>query len=272
MVARIRLLQLAVGIVNLSIVALAFTSIWPFPSGQFKVNLPSTENDVDWSVTDGIVHVSAPFSVENYGYYDVKDLVVSYSVTNDTLFLLAGDNITVGDIPAGQVTSSSIDFQFDLLNLLDAGVWMLFHDNLLRFHIEVSCLYTMELVVFEATYQAQIFWDALIKSFGVMDITYQSTPPAPGDPISVTVDYWLHTSSRLAGLPGATVVARFYGDGVLIGNGSGAVRLGDNYTDSLVMSVDPQLSSEYSIVLELHVAGFTFYRTFVAPSLSGLIP
>src|SRR4030042_414452 len=104
MVARTRFLQLAIGVVNFAIVALAFTSVWPFPSGQFKVDLPSTD-EVDWEVVDGVGHVAT-----------------SYSVANDSLYSLAEDDIIIGDIPAGQVTHSSIDFQFDLIRLFNQGI------------------------------------------------------------------------------------------------------------------------------------------------------
>jgi len=266
------MLQLAVAVVNLSIVALAFTSIWPFPSGQFKVNLPSTD-EVDWSVEDGIVHITAPFSVDNFGFYDVKDLQISYSVTNDSLYQMADDSIAIGDIPAGQVTASSIDFQFDLIALFDSGVqWMVFHDDLIRFYVEVSCMYTMELVSFDASYQVQVPWDALIKSYGVSDVAYPSTPPPPGDPISVTVDYWLDTSGRLAGMPDSVVTVSYYGDGVLLGGTSATIGVGSNYTDSVQISVSPELHTQYYVVLEMEVAGFTISRTVVAPSLSGVLP
>ena len=272
MVARTRFLQLAIGVVNLAIVALAFTSVWPFPSGQFKVDLPSTD-EVDWEVVNGVVHVTAPFSIDNHGFYDVKDLTVSYSVTNDSLYSLAEDDISIGDIPAGQVTPSMIDFQFDLMTLFNQGIqWMVFHDDLLRFHVEVSCLYTMELVVFEASYEVQVPWLALIRGYGISDISYPSTPPPLGDPIEVTIDYWLHTSSKLAGLPNAAVTISYYGDGALLGETTAAIQLGSNYSDTVQLDVLPEIHSEYHVVLELTVAGFTFTRTFVAPSLSGVIP
>ncbi|OGS55982.1 MAG: hypothetical protein A3K60_06560 [Euryarchaeota archaeon RBG_19FT_COMBO_56_21] len=221
----------------------------------------------------GVVHVTAPFSIDNFGFYDVKNLVISYSVSNDSLYSLADDDIVIGDIPAGQVTSSSIDFQFDLISLFNRGIqWMVFHDDLLRFQIEVSCLYTMKLVTFEASYQAQIPWDALIRSYGVSDITYPSTLPAPGDPITISVDYWLHTSSRLAGLPNAVVTVSYYGDGTRLGQAQTTILLGQNYSGTVQIDVLPELHSEYSVVLELQVAGFTITRTVAAPSLSGVIP
>jgi len=81
MAARTRLIQLAIGIVNILIVALVFTSIWPFPSGNFKVDLPSP-SDITWSYEDGVAHIVAPVTIDNRWIYDVNDLAIYYMVRN----------------------------------------------------------------------------------------------------------------------------------------------------------------------------------------------
>lgn len=272
MAARIRLLQMAIAIVNIAIVVLAFTSVWPFPHGDFKVDLPSA-SEITWSYSAGVVQVTAPFSIDNGGYYDVRNLTIHYAVTNFSGYPLADQTIPLGDIPAGRVTSSSIQFQFDLLRLFnDGALGMVFSDDLLKFTVEVSCSYTMRLVEFEASYRVSVPWDALIQGWGVTSVNYPSTLPSPGSPISVDVTYWLRTSDILAGLPPAQVTVGFYGNSTLLGQAQGSVQLGTNYSDTVTLNIAPAYYTSYSVELVVIAAGFSFSSTYPAPSLPVVTP
>jgi len=281
MVARIRLLQLAIGLVNFAIVALAFTSIWPFPSGQFNVDLPSS-TEITWTYDGGVVHVSAPYSIDNGGFYDVKNLVLNYTVTNDTRYQLADQVIVIGDIPAGQVTSSVLDFQFDLLGLFNSGAqWMVLNDDLLRFYLGVSCLYTGELVKFEAEYRVNVPWDALIRDYGVSEYTWGSTSTPFGEaPDSLNITYWLDTSDMLAPFSPASVELSIRGNSTLLGQGTTGVTLGGNHTGVVNLAIDPSgllvpdPPTMYFIDIRITVAEFTIHKTIEieAPSLLGGIP
>jgi len=163
MATSIRAIQMAIALVNVLIFALVFTSLWPFPSGDFNVDLPSP-GDVVWGYEDGVVTVSAPYSIDNGGFYDVDDLVIRYGVTNYTDAPIHSGEIDIGSLPAGHVTSDSIDFTFPLLEMYESGAtWMVFNDDFLNFAVEVSCYYTMKLVHFYAEYNVSVPWDALIQ-------------------------------------------------------------------------------------------------------------
>jgi hypothetical protein len=257
MAARTRLLQLAIAAVDIAIAALVFTSIWPFPSGDFSIDLPSA-SEVEWEYLDGVVNVHAPFSVDNGWIYDVNDLTIYYSVTNYSGDELAEQTISIGDIPAHQITSSAVDFSFDLLAMYDRGAdAMIFNDDLLSFYLEVSCMYTADLVKFFASYQVSVPWEALINGYGVLDVTYPTTLPSPGEPVEVTVDYWLDTASRLAVMPPALVNISYYGDGNLMGWTETTILLGGNRTGTIVVSVTPAIYSSYYVELTIRVLDFT---------------
>lgn len=253
---RTRLNQLAIGIVNLLIVALVFTSIWPFPSGNFRVDLPSAR-EISWTYENGIVHIIAPVTIDNRWIYDVDDLSIYYIVTNYSGFEIVEQTIAVGTIPAGQVTETALDFNFDLMGLYNAGaVSMVFNEDLLEFYVEVKCLYTAKLIKFFASYEVAVPWDALIQSYGISDIRYPSTPPPLGEPISVEVDYWLHTSDLLDALPPAQVSIRYLGNETPLSTASATIALGGNYTDTIRIDVTPAFYSNYSVELLIDVAGF----------------
>jgi hypothetical protein len=277
MAARIRFLQLAIAVVNLSIVVLAFTSIWPFPSGDFKVDLPSA-SEVTWTYADGVVQVHAPYTIDNGGFYDVSQLTLSYLVTNYSHHEIMKKTINIGDIPAGTVKSSSLDFDFDLIGLYNGGAqWMVFNDDLLNFHVDVSCYYTMKLVKFDASYQVSVPWDALIRGYGISNHTI--VPPAAiGDPMSVSVDYWLNTADLLRGLPSAQVSVRYVGDATQLGTVQTTVQLGGNHTQTVTMTIDAAsymtLYSSYSLELLIQVAGFTLTQSVSVPvpTIPGVVP
>ncbi len=257
MAARRTLLQVSIAIVNLVIAALVFTSIWPFPSGDFKVDLPSA-SEIHWTFSNGTVQVVAPFTVDNNWIYDVDNLEISYLISNESNKPLAGDTLSVGSIPAGRTVSSQLEFDIDLATLFSQGIdWMVFHDDMLYFRLEATCWYTMNLIHFDAVYEVSVPWDALIQGYGISNVTYPTTLPAPGTPVSVTVDYWLATSNLLRSLPAAAVTLSYYGNDTLLGSAQTTVQLGGNYSSVATVDVNPQYYTSYWLELQFQFGGFT---------------
>jgi len=257
MAARNRALQFGIAIVNISILVLAFTSIWPFPSGDFKIDLPSS-NEVTWSYANGIVHVSAPFSVDNGGLYDVSDLTISYEVRNLSLDLLTSAELSIGTLPAGRITYGWLNVSFDLAEFYDRGdTWMVFHEDQLYFDVHVSCFYTMKLIKFDASYNAIVLWPALIQDWGI------SAPTFSG-PDTMSLEFWIVTSNLLAGLPPAQVSLQLWGDGTLVSQATTGVQLGGNHSGLATFTgipvsyvTDPAFSPHYARVSFVAV-GFTW--------------
>ena len=269
MAARSRFIQLAIAAVDIAIVVLVFTSIWPFPSGDFRIDLPS-ESEVEWEYVDGLVNVRAPFTIDNGWIYDVNNLTIYYRVTNYTGDELAEQTISIGDIPAQRVTSSEVSFSFNLLELYERGAYaMIFSDDLLTFYLEVSCLYTAKLVKFFASYQIDVDWEALINGYGISDVRYPSTIPMPGDPIEVTVDYWLDTATRLHDMPPAQVNVSYYGDDTLMGWTYTTILLGGNRSGTVVLDIVPAVYSSYYVEITIRVLDFTVTQRVGA---SGVLP
>ncbi len=235
-------------------IALAFTSIWPFPHGDFKVHLPQAK-DVTWSYENGLVAASAPYSIDNGGFYDVDNLTISYSVTNNTHYLLAADTFNIGKIPKGTVFPGALDFTFDLLGFYKNGTqWMVFHDDILNFDIHVSCYYTLKLVKFDASYSTGVIWDALIRSWAVEkpNLTSLITHGSP-----YPINYWLNTSSLLNGLPPAHVNVSFSRDGVPLAWGQSVIQLGGDRQGTVDVNIlpgfDPTIPGNYTYAYEITV-------------------
>jgi len=250
MAANIRSVQIAIAIVNVLIFALVFTSIWPFPSGDFKLDLPSAE-DVEWSYSNGVVYVSAPYSIDNGGFYDVEDLVLSYDVTNYTNAEIHSDVVDLGTIPAGSVTSDELEFTFPLLDMYESGLTgMVFNDDLLEFVVEVSCYYTMRLIHFRAEYTASVPWDAIIESVGVDGGGVENG--------QLAIDYHLSTSDIMDGA--GTLRAVLYNGTTVLAEDIDTVSLGTYHDGRLAFDL-PLAMVPDRIVLTASVGGFEVTET-----------
>ncbi|UCE91789.1 MAG: hypothetical protein JSV90_01150 [Methanobacteriota archaeon] len=257
MAGRTSALQVGVAAVNVVIFILAFTSIYPFPAGDFNIDLPSP-NEVLWDYQDGLVTVTAPFSIDNGGFYDVQDLTLDYSVVNYSDQMIAEDTIVVGTMKAGTVTASEIVFEFDLVSMYERGItWMVFNDDLLDFTVEVSCSYTMRLVKFEAIYSVSIPWDALIQDVSVTDVRL--------DPLAseLLVDYRVTTSDLLSG--STMVIVTLYENGTALSQTTQTVALGTDHAGTLSLDI-PLGSVPDTAVLEVTVADFYVEQSFSIPS------
>lgn len=252
MAVRTRFLQIGIALVNVAIVALVFTSIWPFPSGEFKVDLPNA-NDVTWSYSDGNVNVLAPFTIDNGWIYEVNDLSIRYSVTNMTGVLLGQDVIDIGTIPAGRTTTSHIEFTFNVTRLYNQGsLGMVFRDDSLHFDVGISCYYTMKLIKFDASYVADVPWDALIRAYGVTDIRW-------GMPTQV--DYYIETSRILAPLGSVPISVSVYdgnGTPLLYPPVTQNVQLGVNHTGTLTFTPLVPAAIPSSVEVHVQLLGYEF--------------
>lgn len=246
----VRAVQVAIALVNVLIFALAFTSVWPFPSGDFDVDLPSP-SEIEWSYSGGVVHVSAPYSIDNGGFYDVDDLVISYSVTNYTEAPVHSGAIDIGSLPAGQVTSDTIDFSFPLLEMYESGVtWMVFNDDLLNFAVDVSCYYTMRLVHFYAEYRVSVPWEALIQ-----EVAFDGWRVEGG---RLLMDYHVTTSEILDGY--TSIEADLYSGAVLVASEVETVRLGTHHSGTLAFDL-PLSAVPDRLVLSMNVLEFPITET-----------
>lgn len=257
MAVRTRMLQLSIAAVNLVIIALAFTSIWPFPNGDVKVDLPSP-NEISWTLSDGVVHVTAPYSIDNGGYYDIEDLEIRYRVTNYTNTVLASETMSIGSVPAGRTSVDELDFTFDLQHMYDSGAaWMVFNDDLLVFDVEVSCYYTLRLVRFEAQYDVSVPWEAIIQEVEVDDFQMLGA--------QLVVDYHITTSELLSG--SAQVIVRLYDGSVLLDEELQTIYLGRTSQGTATFTV-PAGTEPDRVLIESQIAGFLLSEQFAVLGVS----
>ncbi|HUV62085.1 MAG TPA: hypothetical protein VMW71_07990 [Thermoplasmata archaeon] len=257
MAARTKALGVSIAAVNVVIFILAFTSIYPFPAGDFKVDLPSP-SEVEWTYDSGEVTVTAPFTIDNGGYYSVEELTLWYHVSNYSDVLIAEDTIELGTMKAGTVTSGEIVFSFDLANMFNAGLtWMIFNDDLLDFVVEISCYYTMKLVKFDARYSVSIPWDALVQSVSVGDPFVD-----PMNPETLMVDYSITTSSILSG--SATLRVTLLEDGATVSEVNDTFALGRTAVGLLDFDV-PLGTIPDTATVEIEIPGIPGIVTYSFP-------
>lgn len=250
MATSIRAIQTGIALVNVLIFALVFTSLWPFPSGDFNVDLPSP-SEVIWDYDDGVVTVSAPYSIDNGGFYDVEDLLITYDVRNYSDVPVFSGEIDIGTLPAGQVTADSIDIAIPVLEMYESGdTWMVFNDDFLRFAVDVSCYYTARLVHFYAEYNVSIPWEALIQ-----EVELDGASVEDGQ---LLVDYHIITSEVLDGL--TTMHVYLYNGTTLVGHEWETISLGGYHSGTVAFPL-PLSSVPDRVVLNVQVYEFSITET-----------
>jgi len=230
-----RALRICISIVNIIIALLVITSIWPFATGDFSVDLPE-ESEIDWSYVGGVITLSAPVSINNGGFYSIDDVVVRSTVTNSTQYELINSTESWGRIPVGVRFSETIDFSIDLEDLLSAGAyWMIFNPDFFEINIRISCRYTLGLIGFSADYSMPYSWDGLIRDFGFGQPELAN--PSPGN-FEIRQPYWIWTNSILSGLGGDfTLELRDESTGNLTASSTDHISLGMNYSDTLALTI-----------------------------------
>jgi len=247
-----RLLRIVISIVNIAIAVLVITSVWPFVTGGFSVDLPQLD-DIDWGYAGGLVTMSAPVTVYNGGFYSIDDVVIRATVTNSTGFELINVTENWGRIPAGSVFGENVDFSIDLQRLVSSGAyWIIFNSDFFEIEMTISCRYTLGLIGFSAEYNLPYSWDGLIIDMGFE--RGELISPSPGT-YQISQPYYIWTNSILSGYGGDfTVELRNASSGALTASGTEHILLGQNYSDSLILTIE---ETEYLYLL-------TNNETFVA--------
>jgi len=230
-----RVLRISISLVNIAVVVLVITSVWPFVTGEFSVDLPD-QDEIEWNYVAGVLTLSAPFVINNGGFYSINDVVIYTTVVNSTGSQIIDSSEDWGTISAGSVFSETIDFSIDFANLISTGAdWMIFHSDFLDIQIRITCRYTLGLIGFTADYVMPYIWDGLIIDFGFERADLAN--PSPGV-YEVQQPYYIWTNSILSGFGGDfSVELRNASTASLIASSTSHISLGVNYSDILVLSI-----------------------------------
>lgn len=230
-----RVLRIVISIMNMIIAALVITSIWPFATGEFSVDLPQAD-DIDWGYAGGHLTLSAPVTINNGGFYNIDDVTIHSLVTNSTKFELINETERWGRIPAGSVFGETVNFSMDFEELLTSGAyWMIFNSDFFDIEITISCRYTLGLIGFSAEYKLPYDWDGLILDLGFPRGELAS--PSPGV-YEIEQPYYIWTNSILSGYGGDfSLELREESTGDVIASSTDHIELGRNYSDSLILTI-----------------------------------
>jgi len=240
-----RILRMMISMASIAVAIIVITSVWPFATGQFSIDLPD-ESDIVWSYSSGVVTLSAPVGINNGGFYAIEDVVVTITVTNSTGYELLDSYEEWGTIAPGTPFSQTVDFSIDFIELLSAGAdWMIFNPDFFDIHITIDCKYTFRLISFTAEYALPYNWDGLIIDMGFGEPTLES--PSPGT-YQVIQPYNIWTNELLLGLGGSfSIELRNSTTQQLIASSSDSIALGIDHRSDLTFSVN---ETEYLNLLQ----------------------
>jgi len=245
--------RILVSLANISVAAIVILSILPLVTDQFKIDAPAME-DFDWSFSDGNVTLAAPIGVNNGGFFDINDVVVSVMVSNVSGGQMLSAVNQWGTIPSGGQVTRQIRFALDLDRMLaDGFAWMITHSDLLRIRIEVTAKYTLKLIAFSADCELHMPWDGLVQDVGFR------TPSLFNDTGSygIQIPYYLKTADFLQGLGGNYSVKLYNGTGSAISSAGQDIQLGTNYSGNLSLAVNSPAAMDLLVNNQTLIAEIT---------------
>ena len=148
---------------KIAIVVIIVLSLFPFVTGDFKVDLPGSSN-FNQSYQDGQFVFAGPVRISNGGVYDITDVTVDYQIENSTGYLLTEKTVEWGTLSARSEVTRLLVFSIDYARLTAESDWMLFHRDSLVINVEFNASYTLGLIAFSVESQIAFPWNGQIFS------------------------------------------------------------------------------------------------------------
>lgn len=249
--------RILVSLVNIAIAAIIIMSVYPLVTDGLKVDVPNSE-DIVWRYSHGNVTLTAPFGITNGGFFDINDVEIAFTVSNQSGSHMIDTVNQWGTIPAGSHSTRDIDMALDIPELISKGFgWMMFHSDRLIVEVTVTAKYTMKLILFSAEREIQMPWEAVLQDFG---FGQPSLTNSSGN-YSLQMPFFIDTASVLLGSHADFTVYVNNGTGAELMAATQRVDLGKNYSSALDLPIAAQaafdlLLHNQTLTVEIEVAIF----------------
>jgi hypothetical protein len=228
--------RIMVSLANISIAVIVILSVLPLVSDGFSVDVPEAD-DILWSFSGGSLTLTAPFGVTNGGFFDINDVEIAFSVSNQSGSKMLDVVNRWGTISSGTHVTRDINLPIDLAKLVEDGFgWMMLHSDRLVVKVTVTAKYTMKTILFTADREIQLPWDGLIQSYGFGQPALVNSSGS----YSVQLPYYLDTADVLYGLSRSASFSLSNGTGAEISSATEQVALGKNHSSVLVLPISQQ--------------------------------
>jgi hypothetical protein len=241
------LLAVRLGIiaVNIVIALIIILAVIPLATGGLDVNVPNS-NESSWTLDGQILHLSAPVSVYNGGFYDIEDFSLRMQVVDESGNEIMDDRSIPANLRAGKTTPVPLELSLDIGNLSqEAKRKIVFEGASFNISLSIEAHYIMKLMKLGIAVEDEMHWDPLINEYRIdqSQIRYEYS----GSQIVMIVPYYISTSQMVYGYE-INVTSELRNSTSVLGEGSDQVTL----TPSTNGEFRFMLSQEASIWLATH--------------------
>ncbi len=172
------------------------------------------------------VTVKIPITLKNYGYYDIRDISISYDIKNESVHLLSYGEI-VGDIKKDSIETLIIPIKVDLKKLYELeypSFYHFFNNDTFHLNLTLSLKYMLGLVTLRVNFDQDVDWTPPIKDANIYPVHSYSMD---SQGIHFKLPYMIKTADYLSGMGQADGVVE--GSEGEIGNFTTEFSLGTTY-------------------------------------------
>jgi hypothetical protein len=193
------LLAVRLGIiaVNIVIALIIILAVIPLATGGLDVNVPSS-NESSWTLDGQVLHLSAPVSVYNGGFYDIEDFSLRMQVVDESGNEIMDDRSIPANLRSGKTTDVPLQLSLDIGNVSqEAKRKIVFEGASYNISLSIEAHYIMKLMKLGIAVEDEMRWDPLINEYRIdqSQIRYEYS----GSQIVMIVPYYISTSQMVYG-------------------------------------------------------------------------
>jgi len=190
----VRLLIIAV---NLIVAAIIILAVIPLAVGGLDIDIPET-GESGWTLEGDVLHLNAPISVYNGGFYDFEDFSLGLHVEDENGDEVLDERTDPVDLKAGRSTDVDLGLSLDIGDVpIEAKRQLVFEGASFEISVNIETYYMMSLMKLGITITDEMQWSPLINDYGIgqSGIYYQYS----GSQIEMIVPYYISASELVDG-------------------------------------------------------------------------
>ncbi|MDD1767344.1 MAG: hypothetical protein LUQ27_02085 [Methanomassiliicoccales archaeon] len=190
----VRLLIIAV---NLIVAAIIILAVIPLAVGGLDIDIPET-GESGWTLEGDVLHLNAPISVYNGGFYDFEDFSLGLHVEDENGDEVLDERTDPVDLKAGRSTDVDLGLSLDIGDVpIEAKRQLVFEGASFEISVNIETYYMMSLMKLGITITDEMQWSPLISDYGIdqSGIYYQYS----GSQIEMIVPYYISASELVDG-------------------------------------------------------------------------
>ena len=145
------------------------------------------------SASNGMIIASSSFYINNTGFYDLSNVIVSIAILENNKSL-GNTSRTLAGVPAGEKVSSSLDFSFAFSELASNHRFLLTNDTSLDLTLSLSS-HIAYVLTFGVSINDTIPWGAPFYNLTLSNADFESSTQT----LSIQVYFENHSSFSIAG-------------------------------------------------------------------------